>query len=77
MRTGATKGRMGKYVETGKGENEERDIMRKLSYCRKGIFRKGAIFGIRRCRILTNSNKSKFRRKANAQVLSTSTQIPQ
>ena len=40
-------------------------------------FRKSLIFGIRRCRILTNSNKSKFSRKANAQVLSTSTQFPQ
>ena len=54
-----------------------------LDYCITGIFRKRAISGkaaflvIRRCRILTISNKSKFSRKANAKVLSTSTQFPQ
>ena len=40
-------------------------------------FRKSLIFGIRRCWILTNSNKSKFSINANAHVLSTSTQYPQ
>ena len=55
-----------------------------LDYCITGIFRKRAISGkaaflviFRRCRILTISNKSKFSRKANAKVLSTSTQFPQ
>ena len=38
-------------------------------------FRKSLIFRIRRCRIITNSNKSKFSRKANAKVLSSSTQF--
>merc|ERR1719330_2289360 len=40
-------------------------------------FRDSLIFGICRCRILTNSNKSKFSRNANAKVLSNSTQFPQ
>ena len=42
-------------------------------------FRKSLIFVICRCRIIrsTNSNKTKFSRKANVQIFSTSTQCPQ
>ena len=40
-------------------------------------FRKSLIFGICRCRIITNSNESEFSRKANVQILSTSNQFPQ
>ena len=40
-------------------------------------FRKSLIFGIWKCRITTNSNKTKLSRKANERILSTSTQCPQ
>ena len=40
-------------------------------------FWKSLIFGICRCRIITNSNESEFSRKANVQILSTSNQFPQ